>query len=199
MINLLPPELKENYVYARRNRSLLDIIAAFCAGIGGLVVISLAGFVYLQQTANAYSAQASADEARLRTQNQADTEKKVREISNELKLAVQVLSKEVLFSQLLTQLAVITPSNARLTNVEIAKVGGGLDISAEAVDYKAATQLQVNMADPNSKIFAKADIVSINCSHDPSDHKPYPCQAIYRALFTTNNPYLFINDGKGGR
>lgn len=197
MINLIPPDLKKNYGYARRNSALMRIVTALSAGILGLAVISAAGVLYLQQTANTFAAQAAADEKQLASQNQAQVEKTVSDISNNLKLAVQVLSQEVLFSKLLNQLAVITPNRARLSDVNIAQFGGGLDISAETVDYAAAAQMQVNMTDPNNKIFAKADIVSITCSSDAASLKSgYPCKASYRALFRSDNPFLFINNGK---
>ncbi len=196
MINLLPPQLKEDYGYARRNNSLLRMIFAFGIGLAGLVVIAAAGVLYLHQSANSYNKQSEQIETSLREQKQTETEKQVQDISGSLKLAVQVLSREVLFSQLLKQLAVVTPNNVNLSGVNISEFGGGIDVSAQALDYEAATQLQVNLADPDNKIFAKADIVNIACSSD--DTHLYPCVVTVRALFAADNPFLFIND-KGGR
>lgn len=197
MINLLPPQLKEDYGYARRNNSLLHTLVAFGIGFAGLVVIAAAGILYLHQSAKSYTAQAAEIEQSLREQKQAETEKRVQDISGSLKLAVQVLSKEVLFSQLLKQLAVVTPNNVSLSGVNITEFGGGIDVSAQALDYDAATQLQVNLADPENKIFAKADIVDIACQSEGSTQR-YPCTVTVRALFAADNPFLFINDN-GGR
>lgn len=191
MINLLPPQLKEDYGYARRSTSLLHIVTSFGLGIVGVTLIVVAGFLYLQQSASSYNAQAAEIEHNLKQQNQEQVEKEVQEVSNRLKLAVQVLSKEVLFSQLLRQLAIVTPSNVNLSSVTINEYGGGLDILAEALDYNSATQLQVNLIDPENKIFAKADIVTITC--ETGSGKRLPCNVTIRALFTTDNPFLFIN------
>lgn len=199
MINLLPPQLKEDYGYARRNNSMLRIISAFGIGIVGLALIAVAGILYLQQSANAYASQAAEIEATLQAQKQEEVEKEVQDISNSLKLAVQVLSKEVLFSQLIKQLAVVTPSNVSLSGVNISEFGGGIDVSADAIDYNAATQLQVNLADPANKIFAQADIVSISCESGSSSPTKYPCKVVIRALFSADNPFLFINSPAGGR
>lgn len=196
MINLLPPQLKEDYGYARRNTSLMRIVASFGLGIIGVAVIAAVGFFYLQQSADSYKAQAAEIESNLHKQNQQQIEGDVSEISNRLKLAVQVLSKEVLFSQLLKQLAVVTPSNVNLSSVTINEFGGGLDISADALDYNSASQLQVNLADPKNKIFEKADIVSIVCETDAA--KRLPCKINIRALFTKDNPFLFINGKAAG-
>lgn len=193
MINLLPPELKQEYIYARQNTALMRTVGSFGLGIIGLALIVVAGFMYMQQSVDTYAAQAFHIETNLKEQKQGEVEKQVQEVSNSLKLAVQVLSKEVLFSQLLKQLAVVTPSNVSLSNVSISQFGGGIDVSADAIDYTAATQLQVNLADPANKIFSKADIVSITCESEPATQKKYPCKVVVRALFSADNPFLFIN------
>ena len=85
------------------------------------------------------------------------------------------------------------PPGSSLTGLNIAQVTGGIDITAGASDYNTASQVQVNLADPNNKIFSKADIVGINCASGSSGS--YPCTVTIRALFAANNPYLFINSG----
>jgi hypothetical protein len=106
-----------------------------------------------------------------------------------------VLSGEVLFSKLLKQLGTLTPPNTSLSALTITQGTTGIDITANTADYNTATQLQVNLADPNNKIFSKADIVGINCSSN--DAGRYPCTVNIRALLADNNPFLFINDAKG--
>lgn len=198
MINLLPPDLKESYRYAHRNTRLVRWVIAFGFGFLGLVAISTAGLIYMQQSSQMYVKQIADTQASLQQQKLTSTQQEVQSISNNLKLAVQVLSKEVLFSKLFEQLAVVTPSNAVLTNLTISQVQGGVDITAATTDYTAATQLQVNLAAPGNKIFSKADIVSISCEavsgtlNSTSAH--YPCNVVIRALFAANNPFLFINN-----
>lgn len=198
MINLLPPSLKQEYRFARRNAGLRRAVVFFGLGIVGLALISAVGVWYLDQSGKAYTAQAALSEARLREQKQDVIDKTVVDISSSLRLAVQVLSKEVLFSQLLTQLAIITPSKAVLSGISISQLSGGIDIVAKTTDYDAATQLQVNLADANNKIFSKADLIGITCITDDTAEAPrYPCTATIRAQFAPDNPFLFINGDKG--
>jgi Tfp pilus assembly protein PilN len=201
MINLLPSDIKDNYRYARRNSRLVRWIFAFSFALVGLAGLSVGGILYLDQTAKSYDSQVTALEDALKRQNQTATEKQVKEISNDLKLAVQVLSKEILFSQLLKQMATIIPNGAALSNLNISQVNGALDITADTADYNAATQLQVNLADPNNKIFSKADIVNINCAPaaEGAEAKRYPCTVTVRALFAPNNPFLFISNSKAAK
>jgi hypothetical protein len=195
MINLLPPEVKKQYHYASLNTRLKQWIFFSCIALIGVVVIAGAGLLYLKQISHSYDDQVAAAQATLQKQNINGTRKKVNEISNDLKLSVQVLSKEVLFSKLLRQLAAITPSNTSLSSLNIDPAASALDIAAKTADYNAATQLQVNLSDPDNKIFSKADIVSINCN-EGSDADRYPCSVTIRALLAKNNPFLFINDKK---
>ena len=196
MINLLPPEVKQRYRYAHKNLKLLRWVAIFGAGFAGLLVIGLAGIIYLQQGITSYTKQIAMANTSLQKQNLAGTQKQVTDISSNLKLVIQVLSREVLFSQLLTRLGAVIPPNTILTNLSIVQTTGGIDISAKTTDYQAATQLQINLADPKNQIFSKADIISINCDTNADPTVKYPCTVVLRALFAANNPFLFINSGK---
>ena len=200
MINLLPPQLKEEYYYARRNSSLMRWVMLFGLGLIGLAIISTAGGFYLHQQAKTYTAQVASAQQDLKDQNQHDVQKQVQDISSSLKLAVQVLSKEVLFSNLLKRLAVVTPQNVSLSNLSINQAQSSVDITAKTADYNAATQLQVNLIDPNNQIFDKADIVSITCAAPAAGQSnQYPCTVIVRALFAANSPFLFISNKPAGK
>ncbi len=195
MINLLPPTLKESYSYGRRNRSLRRWLSAALLAIAGALVLAGGGFLYMHiETAN-LNEQVASSAALLQKEHLPTVQKQVTDISNNLKLTEQVLSKEILFSQLLKQLAKVTPSNVALTDLAISQTQGAIDITAQTASYSAATQLQLNLADPANQIFSTADIVSITCAANPIDPS-YPCTAVLRALFGVNNPFLFINSGK---
>lgn len=199
MINLLPPEIKAQYHYASINTGLRRWLIAVCIVIVGMAAITGAGLLYLRQISHSYDQQISESTASLQRQKIDQTRKQVNDISSSLKLSVQVLSKEVLFSQLLRQLAKLTPANTSLTSLNISQDQTALDIVASTTDYNAATQLQVNLADPDNKIFSKADIVTISCGgNDSTSSTPskYPCTVTIRALLAKDNPFLFINSQK---
>ena len=195
MINLLPPDLKSSYRYARHNRTLVRWIILMGASLVVACGLVAGGYLYLNQQINTTTRQIATSNAELDAENIGAVQKQVTTISGNLKLAVSVLSQEVLFSQLLKQLASVTPNNVILTNLSISQTVGGVDITAETANYQDATQLQVNLSDPKNQIFTKADIVSINCSAQSATSGKYPCTATLRALFATNNPFLFINSG----
>lgn len=189
MINLLPPEVKESYHYARRNHHLYRWSMALGIGIVGALIITAFGYLYLQQTTKSYEKQIAVSQQSLKSQNITKIQADVKDMSNNLQLASQVLSKQVLFSELLKQLSTILPTDTVLTNLTISQAQNGLDITAQSKTYEAGTQLQVNLSDTSNKIFNKADIISISCPDNPANAN-YPCSVSIRAQFATDNPFL---------
>ena len=199
MINLLPTELKEEYRYARRNRRLARWGVAVLGAIFGLAVITGGGVVFMNNSIASYKTNIASAQAVLASQNVGATQKQVSEISNNLKLMVAVLSKEILFSRLLARLGGLTPPNAILTNLSISQTESAIDITAQTGSYDAATQLQINLAAPNNQIFSKVDLISISCaSPSAATNSAYPCTVTLRALLSGNNQFLFINGQKAG-
>lgn len=191
MINLLPTDLKNDYRYARYNTRLLRWITGGVLGLVGAIVIVGGGMLYLHQSSTSYSKKVATAQASLQSQDVAGTESQLKSISGNTKLVIQVLSREILFSKLLRQLGASLPANTELKSFQVDKFQGGLTLSATAADINAATQLQLNLQDPKNKIFEKADIENISCTPGETKNR-LPCAVQIRALFTKNNPYLYI-------
>lgn len=198
MINLLPPELKEQYVFGRRNTALRHWAVALSFGLAGVAIIAFSGLFMMQKSIINHQNQIAVLEKRLGDQKLEETRAHAKEITGSIKLAVDVLSREILFSQLLTQIAKVIPASANLTDLTISQTKGAIELKAVSADYTSATQLQVNLEDPDNRIFSKADIQGITCSTAAPDPK-YPCAVTIKALFNDNNPFLFINKNGGRR
>ncbi|HET7319959.1 MAG TPA: hypothetical protein VFI84_00055 [Candidatus Saccharimonadales bacterium] len=197
MINLLPPELKKSYRYGASNVALVRWVVAGIVSLAGLGVIGTYGWLTLHQDIDKYNSQINTTQSTLKLQKQKETYAQVQDISNNFRLVVQVLSKEVLFSKLLSQMATAMPSGSYLTDLTIGKTTGAIDITAQTVDQQTATQVQVNLSDPSNQIFAKADIVNITCAAKNAKDPTHPCVVNIRALFAQKNPFLFINQKAG--
>lgn len=200
MINLLPTETKEAMLFARRNRRLLHWAIALLLSMVTVGVIALIGQLHISRSVASYTTRVEQAREQLKVQKLEQTQKRVEDITNSLKLVLQVLSREVLFSKLIRQVGAVMPPNTVLTNLQIAKLDGGIDLDAVAINYQTATQIQINLQDQGNKLFDKADIVNITCTPTttatagtPPIAARYPCQVKIRALFTKNNPFLFIN------
>lgn len=205
MINLLPPDAKESVLYARRNTLLVRWLAAIIVGLIGVVITVAAGQYYLNQSAKSYATDVEKTQQLLKDQQLDETQKRVTEISSSMKLMVDVLSRQVLFSDLIRQVGAAIPPGAALTNLSINKLEGGIDLQFKATDYQTSTQVQVNLEDPDNRIFEKADLININCQSPTGDETPsdlidikYPCTVDIRALFAKDNPFLFISKDRVG-
>lgn len=193
MINLLPPQYKENILYARRNRALLNWSITMLSALLLIAAIIACGYVLMNNSIKSQTAQADRAKQHLKDEKIDETKTQLDEISANTKLILQVLSREILFSSLLKQLGASLPSGTTLQAIQIDKVEGGITLKALAKDVQSATQIQVNLSDPQNKIFQKADIESISCT--PTDGKTiYPCTVQLRALFGKDNPYVYISN-----
>ncbi len=195
MINLSPDDYKESLRYARRSSRLLKWVGGALAILVAVLLTQLIGFTYLKSETKRYQKINASITQELKNNDLEGTLKTVENISGSLKLIVQVLSKQVLFSELIKQVGSVMPENTVLSNIEISKVEGGIDLSAETKDQESATQVQINLMDPNNKLFDKVDLVSISCEES---NPTYPCKATFRALFTKDNPFLFVNNKPTG-
>ncbi len=198
MINLLPNEIKQDILYARRNTRLARWIAVSTVALIGVGVIVAGGLLYIQKAASDYTTQVTEAKQSLQAQKVGATQKKLEEISISTKLTVQVLSREVLFSKLLRQIGSALPSSTALKALQIDKVQGGVQLNAAAVDFNAATQLQLNLQDPKNGVFEKADINSITCASETDVKSAFPCDVNLRALFSKNNSYVYIAPNASG-
>lgn len=200
MINLLPPSEKKNILYARRNRAVTKWLVVTAMGVIGIVTIITAGFLYINQSAQVFANQIQQTKQQLASQKLEETQKHTEDISNSTKLALQVLSQQILFSELLRQIGAVMPPGSALQSFNVGKLEGGIDLQAVAKTYQTASQVQVNLADPANKIFEKADIINISCASideqvQNEEENPYPCQVTIRALFAKGSPFLFTGGG----
>lgn len=195
MINILPPDLKDGYRYAHGNVALRKWVTFFAIALVGLFAIATYGLLNIHQSSKQYSKEIAKTEATFLKQDYVGTQKRVEEISGSFKLVIKVLEQEVLFSQLIKQIATTIPLGANLTGLNINQDQKAIDITANARTYGTAAQVQVNLADPENKIFSKADIINISCNTKAADgtNSEYPCTVNVRALFSNNNSFLFIN------
>lgn len=197
MINLLPPEVKENILYARRNTMLLRWLVALAIGIAGVMAVIGFGYLYLSQTTKNTSHQAEMLREDLERQKLAETQKQVTDIGSDLDTAVQVLSRRILFSDLIKRIGTISPPGTVLTRLNLSEIDGAIELRFLATDYLAASKLHVNLQNPENRIFQRAEPTLVQCGAESSGDNSgdYPCSTNIKALFGDNSPYLFINKG----
>lgn len=194
MINLLPPAEKDAIAYARYNTQLRRWISGGLVGLVGVILLVMAGQMYLNQNADDYRSANKARQERLVKDKQQETLAQVKNIQTSFKLVVDVLSREVLFSKLLPQVGAIMPTGTVLENLSLNTEGEvtAFDITAKADNYQSASQIQANLEDPANKLFDKADLIDITCT-SPKEPTPYPCSVQARVQPSKENQFLLLN------
>lgn len=194
MINLLPHDARENFMYGRRNTLLVRWLVALLIGIAGIALVVLAGLFYIDSTTKQMSQQVDQAQQELKAQKVEETQKRTEEMSSNFKLVTQVLSRQVLFSEVLKQVGAVMPDGTALANLNVGTLEGGIDLQVLAKDYVSATQAQVNLQDPSNKLFSQVDIINITCEEEVGEESIYPCSGRFRALFNKdNNPFLMLS------
>lgn len=201
MINLLPSDLKQSLSFAHHNTKLVKVIIGLAIGIVGLAIVIAGGWLYLQQETNLYKDTVSKAEKSLEEQNEKKTLARVQDISNSLKLSVNVLSQEILFSKLLRQVGAAMPPNTVLQDLKLSsELDGAVELQAGAKDYNSATQIQVNLEQHPNSVFSKADLIRVTCTPPESAQgdAAYPCKAQLTAVFSQNNDFTLLKTKKLG-
>lgn len=195
MINLIPSEKKTTIAYARRNAFLLRWLSMISLAVIGLFIIFGGSMFYLKQESKAFEQSISTTQKSLESQKEKETLERVAEISGRLSLVVDVISREVVFSELIPHIGALMPNGTVLQGLSLSRdTQGGLDLSIGATDYITASQALVNLQSSDSLLFEGADANNIVCEgiEDPV----YTCVASIRAVIVKDNPFLFLNQEK---
>lgn len=191
MINLLPADYGAQLRHSHQSSILHRWLVVGILASVGLALVMAVGWIYIEQQNKNLSRNLDVVQTQLNSQDLAGTQKKAKEITNNIKIINQVLSREIRFSGLITQIGSVMPPGTILSGLTLSKVDGALDLAVSARDYASASQIAINLSDPKNKIFDKVDIVNISCS--ATSGSAYPCSAVFRALFSKATQSQFLN------
>lgn len=196
MINLLPPQEKQEIIYARRNSVLVRWLGAMVVVIIGIILMTAFGQFYITKNINNQRKVSKITQDRLVAQNLEGTKKELQSLSDDVKTIVQILSKQLLFSKMLTTIGGILPNGTALSDITISTADSAIDLSIAASNKDFATQAFVNINDSSNNLFNKADLISISC--DNAGGKKYPCIATIRVTLKNDSSFYFLNSVTSG-
>lgn len=194
MINLLPPEYADKIRYSRKNSMLVQTLVWVGLANLGLVLILIAGSLYISRQSGHIQAQIQASEKQLKAQNLDEVERQSQQITNNIKTINQVLSKEVLFSEVIQEVGKIIPSGSVLSSISLTQVSGSIDLMINSRDQNSAVQAAANLNDPKNNLFEKVDVINVSCS---GSNPSYPCSSTFKALFSPTAQDRFLKLAKG--
>lgn len=191
MIDLLPDDIKTARIYGRRNKLLFKWNLLSFFALLGLLTISGVGYFFINNSTIAAADVKTKTEASIEAANLSEVEAEYAIFSNNLKTVVQILSSQVLFSELLQQIGGVTPTGATLNSVSLSDSDNALDLNFTTTAASIAATIQVNLEDPTNELFEKADIIQVSCQIDAEGVEE--CNVELRALFREDAKFLFLN------
>lgn len=158
MINLMPPAIKEEIAYARRNAKLISYLK-----ITVLVVLILAGALvggryYLDQQTKAVQSQVADKQLEMAQYSQAQAD--ATKINQRLSAIAAIQKSQARFSELLDDLAHYMPQGTAITSIGLTGDDKQpIRLTVKASDYKTALSFRDSIV--RSKRISAADIQDI--------------------------------------
>lgn len=163
MINVLPPEIKQQIIFAKRNAILLNYLVAL--GIVGAIIT--ASFVYGEAAVAGRMGRVKADLAitQSRLGEHSGVETKAKTLSERLTAIKKIQSEQTNFSSLLYDLGNLTPKGVFMSGIDLTgESTKPISINATANSYELAVAFKERLV--NSVRFQDVDIISITSSKD---------------------------------
>jgi Tfp pilus assembly protein PilN len=197
VINLLPTDYADSIRYGRQNTVLRTWLLGALAAIAGLIIILAGGWLYIDRQSKSLQKNINTTDQQLKAQNLSRVQSDAKELTGDIKVINQVLSKEIRFSDLIQAIGNDMPSGTVLGSLSLSNVSGSLDLTANAKDYASAAQVAANLSDPKNGLFDKVDIINVSCK--TSQNPNYSCSTTLKVLFSSSAKTKFLSVPKEGR
>jgi Tfp pilus assembly protein PilN len=190
MINLLPPEHRQEIIYGRKNKALVGWIIAMLIVLIGVIAITFIGQFYIKSNVNNLNKTIQATQQRIKDQNLEARQAEISQFANNLNTVNSLLADQLLFSKIITNLGEILPSGVTVQNIDFTSTDSTLKLQLIGADEKAVTQGFVNVSSAPNSLITAADLESVDCSGQGG------CVATVTALLNKDSELYFLNDIK---
>lgn len=188
MINLLPPDVKESIVYGRKNRALIGWISAFSLVLIGVLLLTLAGTIYVKAAADTYTKKVEEAKVRIQEQNLESAQKDAETFSSNLDTVVKLLKDQLLFSKIIKSTGSVLPNGVVLKEINYDSKESSMSLDLIGSSEQQVTQAFINISSDANKLFSKADLVQVQRSDDGG----YTANVV--VLINKDSEFFFLND-----
>ncbi len=170
MINLLSPETKKSLRSGRNNVILSRYVWSICAALLAIAAIFGGGY-YITVTEKAKAIEErTANETMV--EKYASTQREAEAFASNLKGAKSILENEVVFSELITEIAATLPTGTVLSNLNLSTSITGEEIVLNALTLDSGdAPLRLKAALEASPLFERANIQGITAPPESAASK----------------------------
>lgn len=165
-LNLLPPEVKDDIAYSKRNAFLYELLVKLIAGF--VIMATIVGVVGYVAYKNQQIAEDEKTVAAAQLASWKNTERDAKDFANRLNLVDKISAEKVNWTKVFAEIAKSTPANVKLSSY---------DFSNNKTDRVGLTGYAISNTDigtfrellSKSKLFQYVDIESIIAATDPAN------------------------------
>ncbi len=157
MINLLPPAIKTQLKYSKLNRHLINYVWLLLITLG-LIIAMFAGSYLLIHREIGLTKEKLAEQKQS-VSSYGNIEKEAKALADRLKAISDVQKNQNHFSELLNEIATLTPADVAILNLQIDTDKNTASLTAESSNYASAAGLRNLLA--KSSRFSSIDIDEI--------------------------------------
>ena len=192
MINFLPPNIKSDITYKRKNKALISWLVILLSFI--LIIILTIGFgiFFINQKANNLNRLVTVSEQRITDQDLESYQKKAESFSNNLETAIELLKDQLLFSKIIKTIGATLPPNTKLEKLEYSTANEILTLNIKSPDQNTISVAYKNIQESGTKensLFSKADLLKVLCSAESNE-----CTGTIVVLLNKNSNYYLLNN-----
>ena len=164
MIDLLPPAVKEHKRYGQLNRRLLKYALLTLTTMAIIGVIFAISWLTLKKNEAVIDAELT--DAKAKNAQYASIEQSAKGLADRLKSIEEVQKQQTHFTNLLKELAAVTPPGVYIYTMQVSsEANGSMQVAAFAQTEQAAASFQ--QAIENSSRFASAALQGVDDDKDP--------------------------------
>lgn len=178
MINLLPPEFKEEVEYGRKNQRTISWATTVAFGILSLLIVTFVGKVTIQSAKGQAVAQKAAIEEQMKQVSLSDIEKRYNSFIDTTSSVKKIYSQEVLYSRLIRKLATLLPQDAKITNISLTDKDRALNLNFNNGSDGLGPVILVNLQNQGEQIAKKSqdlitgDVFALQMGYSYGDDQP---------------------------
>ena len=192
MINFLPPEIKSDIKYRRKNKKLINWLLVLITFIFIIIITIGFGIFIINQKASNLDRLVTVSEQRITDQDLESYQKKAEGFSNNLETAIKLLKDQLLFSKIIRTIGATLPPNTKLEKLEYTTANEILTLNIKSPDQNTISVAYKNIQESGSKensLFSKADLVKVTCSTEKNE-----CIGTIVVLLNKNSNYYLLNN-----
>lgn len=174
MINLLPPEYKEEISYGRKNRKTLSWATTVGFGILSLLIVTFVGKVTIESAKGQAVTQKASIEDQIKQTKLSDTEKDYTSFINTTNNVKKIYSQEVLYSRLIRKLATLLPPDSKITNISLTDKDKALNLNFSNSRDGLGPVILVNLQNQGIQVSSRTSTLVSNAFGIPLGYDTVP-------------------------